>query len=89
VYKIKIYDDLGRNVGRSIRGRKIKSEMEHQLQIVEASDNKEFISIEFSKAELKRLYNIVYQKHERDIEQNYSSVKIERLRAKLLYFLNE
>lgn len=63
--------------------------MEHQLQIVEAYDQNEFITVEFSKAELKRLYNIVYQKHERDIEQNYTSAKIEKLRAKLFYFVNE
>lgn len=63
--------------------------MEHQLQIVEPSDYNEFVKVEFSKAELKRLYNIVFQKHEKDIDQNYTSAKIEQLRAKLFYYLNE
>lgn len=63
--------------------------MEHQLQIVQPNDNSEFVSIEFSKAELKRLYNIVHQKHEQNVEQNYTSDKIERLRSKLMYFINE
>jgi len=63
--------------------------MKHQLQIVSPNDNNEFITVEFSKAELKRLYNIVYQKHEKDIEQKYTSVKIEALREKLRYFIDE
>lgn len=63
--------------------------MEHELQIVDSNDTIEVVLVEFSKAELKRLYNIVYREHEEDKKLNYTTPKIENLRGKLRYYLDE
>lgn len=61
----------------------------HELQVVNPNEASEEIDIDFSLAELKRIYNLVYEKNCTNEKEGYESLKMKNLMNKLKYHIDD
>lgn len=61
----------------------------HELQVVNPKESSKKVDIDFSLAELKRLYNLVYDQNSKDKKEGFETLPIKNLLNKLKYHIDE